>query len=61
LVLEGGSWAWGSQPYPVKKIVEKPLRNSAIFNGRRLWRRTRPKLGCGAKERESNSMKHNLS
>jgi hypothetical protein len=42
----------GLQPYPVKKkIVEKPPRNSAIFNGRRLRRRPRPKLGCGAKER----------
>jgi hypothetical protein len=29
-------------------IVEKPPRNSAIFNGRRLRRRPRPKLGCGA-------------
>jgi hypothetical protein len=35
-----------------KEIVEKPPRNSAIFNGRRLQRRPRPKLGCGAKERE---------
>jgi hypothetical protein len=35
-----------------KKIVEKPPRNSAIFNGRRLRRRPRPKLGCRAKERE---------
>jgi hypothetical protein len=35
-----------------KKIVEKPPRNSAIFNGRRLWRRPRPKLGCGAEEEE---------
>jgi hypothetical protein len=26
--------------------------NSAIFNGKRLWRRPRPKLSCGAKERE---------
>jgi hypothetical protein len=34
-----------------KKIVEKPPRNSAIFNGRRLRRRPRPKLGCGTKER----------
>jgi hypothetical protein len=43
----------GIQPYPVKKkIVEKPPRNSAIFNGRRLRKRPRPKLGCGAKERE---------
>jgi hypothetical protein len=43
----------GLQPYPVKKkIVEKPPRNSATFNGRRLRRRPRPKLGCGAKERE---------
>jgi hypothetical protein len=35
-----------------KEVVEKPPRNSAIFNGRRLRRRPRPKLGCGAKERE---------
>jgi hypothetical protein len=35
-----------------KEIVEKPPRNSAIFNGRRLRRRPRPKLGCRAKERE---------
>jgi hypothetical protein len=35
-----------------KKIVEKPARNSAIFNGRRLQRRPRPKLGCGAKGEE---------
>jgi hypothetical protein len=35
-----------------KKIVEKPPRNSTIFNGRRLWRRPRPKLGCGAKEKK---------
>jgi hypothetical protein len=43
----------GLQPYPVKKkIVEKPPRNSVIFNGRRLQRRPRPKLGCGARERE---------
>jgi hypothetical protein len=42
----------GLQPYPVKKKIEKPPRNSAIFNGRRLRNRPRPKLGCGAKERE---------
>jgi hypothetical protein len=36
-----------------KKIVEKPPRNSAIFNGRRLRRKPRPKLSCGAKEREN--------
>jgi hypothetical protein len=35
-----------------KKIVEKAPRNSAIFNGRRLRRRPRPKLGCGAKEKK---------
>jgi hypothetical protein len=34
LVLRDGGWAWGSQPYPVKKkIVEKPPRNSAEFCG----------------------------
>jgi hypothetical protein len=32
LVLRGGGWAWGLQPYPVKKkTVEKPPRNSAGF------------------------------
>jgi hypothetical protein len=32
LVLRDGGWAWGQQPYPVKKkIVEKPPRNSAGF------------------------------
>jgi hypothetical protein len=31
---------------PCKKIVEKPLKFSRI-----LWRRPRPKLGCGAKEK----------
>jgi hypothetical protein len=33
-------------------IVEKPPRNSAGFNGRKLWRRPRPKLVCTAKDRE---------
>jgi hypothetical protein len=42
----------GPTTLPCKKIVEKPPRNSAIFNGRRLQRRPRPKLGCGAKEEE---------
>jgi hypothetical protein len=32
-----------------KEIVEKPPRNSAGL----LWRRPRPKLGCGAKERRT--------
>jgi hypothetical protein len=36
---------------PCKKI-EKPPRNSAIFNGRRSWRRPRPKLGCEAKKKK---------
>jgi hypothetical protein len=32
LLLRDGGWAWGYQPYPVKKkIVEKPPRNSAGF------------------------------
>jgi hypothetical protein len=39
----------GLTTLPCKKNVEKPPRNSAIFNGR-LQRRPRPKLGCGAKE-----------
>jgi hypothetical protein len=42
---------------PCKKIVEKPPRNSSIFNGRRLRRRPRPKLGCGAKEEEEEEKK----
>jgi hypothetical protein len=34
LVLQDGGWAWGLQPYPVKKkTVEKPPRNSARFCG----------------------------
>jgi hypothetical protein len=32
--LRDGGWAWGQQPYLVKKkIVGKPLRNSAGFCG----------------------------
>jgi hypothetical protein len=42
----------GLTTIPCKKIVEKPPRNSAIFNGRRFRRRPRPKLGCGATEEE---------
>jgi hypothetical protein len=34
LVNQDGGWAWGRQPYLVKKkIVEKPPRNSAGFYG----------------------------
>jgi hypothetical protein len=34
LVLREGGWAWGLEPYAVKKkIVEKPPRNSAGFCG----------------------------
>jgi hypothetical protein len=34
LVLRDGGWAWGEQPYPVKKkIVKKPTRNSGGFCG----------------------------
>jgi hypothetical protein len=34
VVLRDGGWAWSKQPYSVKKkIVEKPLRNSAGFCG----------------------------
>jgi hypothetical protein len=36
-----------------KKIVEKLPRNSAGF----FWRRPRPKLGCGAKERRKQAKK----
>jgi hypothetical protein len=45
-----------------KKIVEKPPRNSAILNGRKLRRRPRLKLGCGSKcrEREQNKFKQNV-
>jgi hypothetical protein len=42
----------GLTTLPSKKKVEKPPGNSAIFNGRRLRRRPRPKLGCGAEEEE---------
>jgi hypothetical protein len=35
-----------------KKIVEEPPRNSAIFNGRKLRSRPRPKLGRVVKERK---------
>jgi hypothetical protein len=38
-------------------MVEKPPRNSTIFNGRRFWRRPRPKLGCGAEEEEEEEKK----
>jgi hypothetical protein len=44
----------GLTTLPCKKIVEKPPRKSAIFNGRRLQRRPRPKLGCGGKEEEGD-------
>jgi hypothetical protein len=47
----------GLTTLPCKKIVEKAPKNSAIFNGRRLRRRPRPKLGCGAKGREEKNMK----
>jgi hypothetical protein len=40
----------GLTTLPCKKIVQKPPTNSAIFNGRRLRRRPRPKLDCGAEE-----------
>jgi hypothetical protein len=45
----------GLTTLPCKKIVEKPPSNSAIFNGRRLRRSSRPKLGCGAKEKKKKS------
>jgi hypothetical protein len=38
-----------------KKMVERPPRNSATFNGRRLRRRPRPKLGCGAKKKKKKT------
>jgi hypothetical protein len=44
-----------------KKIVEKPPRNSSIFSGRRLRRRPRPKLGCGAKDGERERERLNES
>jgi hypothetical protein len=47
----------GLTTLPCKKIVEKPPRNSAIFNGRRLRRWPRPKPGCGAKEEEKEKKK----
>jgi hypothetical protein len=49
----------GLQPYPVKKkIVEKPPRNAAIFNGRRLRRRPRLKLGREAKREREREKSH---
>jgi hypothetical protein len=50
----------GLTTLPCKKI-EKPPRNSAIFNGRRLRRRPRPKLGCAAKEEEEEKKKNRIS
>jgi hypothetical protein len=41
----------GIQPYPVKKLL-RSLKEIQPLNGRRLWRRPRPNLGCEAKERE---------
>jgi hypothetical protein len=48
----------GLTTLPCKKIVKKPPRNSTIFNGRRLRRRPRRKLGCGAKEKKKKHLKH---
>jgi hypothetical protein len=43
----------GLTTLPLKKnIIENPPRNAAIFNGRKLRRRPRPKLVCGAKGRK---------
>jgi hypothetical protein len=50
----------GLTTLPCKKIVEKPPRNSTMFNGRRLRRKPRPKLGCGAKEEEEEKKKKNI-
>jgi hypothetical protein len=48
-------------PCKKKKIVEKPPRNSAISNGRRLRRRPNPKLDCGAKGRERERGRERLA
>jgi hypothetical protein len=50
-----------NNPTLYRKIVEKPPRNSAIFNGRRLRRRPKPKLRCGAKEEEEKKKKKILN
>jgi hypothetical protein len=47
----------GLTTLPCKKI-EKPPRNLAIFNGRSLRRRPRPKLGCGAKKKKKKKKKN---
>jgi hypothetical protein len=36
----------------VKRKLLRSLQEIQPDNGRRLWRRPRPKLGSGAKERE---------
>jgi hypothetical protein len=37
LVLQGGGWAWGYNPIlQKKKIVEKPARNSAGLNRKKI-------------------------
>jgi hypothetical protein len=45
---------------PCKKTVEKPPRNSAIFNGRRLRRKPKSKLGCGAKKKKKKNINNDL-
>jgi hypothetical protein len=35
----------------------RSLQEIHLLNGRRLWRRPRPNLGCGAKERERCTQK----
>jgi hypothetical protein len=45
----GMGFGRGAQPYPVKnETVEKPSMKFSWI----LWRRPRPRLGCGAKERK---------
>jgi hypothetical protein len=38
----------GLQPYPVKRKLLRSLEEIQPDNGRSLWRRPWPELGCGA-------------
>jgi hypothetical protein len=42
----------GLTTLPCKKKIVDNLQEIQPDNGRRLWRRPRPKLSCGARERE---------
>jgi hypothetical protein len=46
-------------PYKKRKLL-RSLQEIQPDIGRRLWRRPRPKLGCGAKERRRRRRHRNL-